>query len=139
MGNQSSRPRDNKNRKLLREKKMHENADKVRSQTNQWLTNKKHSTALTTLDLQEATMLQTMQQQVDRGDKPLTKSDLIAILIRLDPKCQMDAISIHNSLTTKDIIALIRGVIYTSSSTSQESKNALDNKSTTSVAPYLCV
>lgn len=53
--------------------------------------------------------------QLIRGDQSFTKTDLVAILIRLRETRQSrgpDPIDMYHSLTVKDLIVLIRGELY---------------------------
>jgi len=54
---------------------------------------------------------ETAKTQLDRGGNALTKSDLIAILIALDPKLRKDLVQLHG-LTNSDLTAMIRSIIY---------------------------
>jgi len=60
------------------------------------------------------TMLQigeTAKNQLDRGGGALTKSDLVAILIALDPNLRKD-LNRLNQLTNSDLNSMIRSIIY---------------------------
>lgn len=54
---------------------------------------------------------ETAKNQLDRGGGALTKSDLVAILIALDPKFRKD-IQALNQLTNSDLNSMIRSRIY---------------------------
>lgn len=109
MGNSHATPV--KNRDIQREKKIKENIHKAQQATNHRI-NQQQNSVITRQDFYEFDILNTAQKQVERGDKPLNKNDLIAILVRLQPEHAKDIYSIQQSLTMKDLIALIRGIIY---------------------------
>lgn len=112
MGNSSSNQKPTpKDRTLLRDKKIQENIHRVHHITDQWAT-----TTATIISpdqvFQQAAIIQAARRQVERGDRPLTKDDLVAILIRLDPGQACNMAAIQQTLTMRDLITLIRGIIY---------------------------
>jgi hypothetical protein len=113
MGNSNATPV--KNRTTQREKKIKDNISKAQQATEQRI--RQQTTAITRQDFYEFDILNTAQKQVERGDKPLNKNDLIAILVRLQPEHMKNIYSIQQSLTMKDLIALIRGIIYDTDTT----------------------
>jgi hypothetical protein len=54
---------------------------------------------------------ETAKNQLDRGGGALTKSDLVAVLIALEPKFRKD-IHTLNQLTNSDLNSMIRSIIY---------------------------
>ncbi len=52
------------------------------------------------------------KQQLARDDAPLNKTDLVAILFRLNPELVNDRDSIAQNYTTKDLTSAIRSIIY---------------------------
>lgn len=109
MGNSHAKPM--KDRAVHREKKIRENIVRAQQATEKRV-QQQHTTAITQHDFQEFAILQTVQKQVERGDKPLNKNDLVAILIRLQPEHVKNLQAIQQTLTMKDLIAIIRGIIY---------------------------
>lgn len=108
MGNSHTTPV--KERTVQREKKIRDNITKAQQATENRM--RQQTTTITRHDFHEYEILHAAQKQVERGDKPLTKNDLIAILVRLQPDHMKNIYSIQQSLTMKDLIALIRGIIY---------------------------
>ena len=53
----------------------------------------------------------TADNQLNRGGKPLTKADLIAIIVRIDQN-KISEIESLNNFTVSDLNALIRTIIY---------------------------
>lgn len=54
---------------------------------------------------------ETAKHQLDRGGTTLTKADLIAIILALDPQIRKDFRQL-SELTTSDLNAMIRSIIY---------------------------
>ena len=52
------------------------------------------------------------QKQLDRCDKPLTKADLVAIIIALEPKHAANAETLSSTMTIPDCNAMIRSMTY---------------------------
>lgn len=129
-----------KERTTQREKKIRENIAKAQQATENRV-RQQNSTAITQRDFQEFAILHTAQKQVERGDKPLNKNDLIAILVRLQPEQVNHIYSIQQSLTMKDLIAIIRGIIYRVDTIQNPSQNTIsiteeDKKRTNAIVTF---
>jgi hypothetical protein len=51
------------------------------------------------------------KNQLDRGGGPLTKADLVAIIVALQPEMRSQIVKIE-AMTTSDLNSTIRGIIY---------------------------
>ena len=102
-----------KERNQVRGQKMQENMERVDRYTTERLQDRNRQIA-TPETLRETQMLLHIREQAQRGDRPLTKTDLVAILIRLQPVRLRteDATKIYQELTSRDLIILIREILY---------------------------
>ena len=58
------------------------------------------------------TLAEISKKQLTREDLPFTKNDLIAILVRLKPTLMKDTEIISKKYSVKDLICIIRTIIY---------------------------
>jgi len=102
-----------KERNQIRGQKMQENMERVDRYMTERLQDQNRQIA-TPETLRETQMLLHIRDQAQRGDRPLTKTDLVAILIRLQPVRLRteDATKIYQELTSRDLIILIREILY---------------------------
>lgn len=119
MGQQTSAPRLSKEKRHEREQ-LKKQAVEIRKQDIQHAqeqllknnSNKPQNAIIPTSDL--ATVFQiteTAKNQLDRGGSNLTKSDLIAIILALEPQYRKQFKQM-GELTTSDLNAMIRNIIY---------------------------
>lgn len=147
MGNKSSFPRRTKqqatqsNQKRLEATQMQK--ENIQQMQNQWLDQsvqqfQNKESSQTTVEiftkLQVVNqMVETSKQQLDRDGKPLTKADLVAIIVALEPQTmqQMDQIQ---SKTVQDLNALIRILVYNPHRYMEEAKNPTPSQKNVSLA-----
>jgi hypothetical protein len=112
--------KDRKEREAIRTNRVQQNVNKVNHYTAQYMQHQsssapQHSAIVNTTDsLQHFKILSTAHDQLQRGDRPLTKADLTAILLRLQPRLMNPnaATAVYENLTSRDLIVLIREIIY---------------------------
>lgn len=71
-----------------------------------------NSTALVVHKQGHEKFINTAIQQVERGDKPLTKADLVAVILCMKPEYISKVDEMQASFTVKDCNALIRNIVY---------------------------
>jgi cytochrome b involved in lipid metabolism len=108
-----------KERNTIRAERVHQNVAKVDHYTEQWAREPQQITTTSSESLQQYKILSIARDQVQRGDRPLTKTDLTAILFRLQPNRfhPEDAARVYENLTSRDLIVLIREILYDPSTT----------------------
>lgn len=116
MGNKTSISADTrKQRDVMRSNKIKQNVARMDAHAHQWLNERDHVAITIPESMDQFKMISTARDQIRRGDRPFTKADLTAILIRLQPHLHPDhAYKIYQNLTSSDLIILIREIIYLS-------------------------
>lgn len=73
------------------------------------------------------TLAELSKNQLNRQDLPLTKNDLIAILVRLNPVMLKDIDMISKNYSVKDLNRLIRSIIYDVSPSESKKSNIMED------------
>lgn len=76
--------------------------------------------------LEQAAYLQTAQAQLDRGGKPLTKADLVAIVTTLQ-KGKINPLQLSSCMSVEDLNVLIRSIIYDSNHIRETIQETIQN------------
>lgn len=115
MGNSGSSAASKSSRKerdAARTRKIQSNLDRLDQSAQRWTEQHQHSLTVPAR-MDEMRVWTVARDQVQRGDRPLTKADLVAILIRLQPSIGVaHAQSMYQNLNSKELIVLIREIIY---------------------------
>jgi hypothetical protein len=126
MGQADSKPKrltrdQRQNREQMKQNALQQKKDKIQHFQETLLSGSQGKEVIPVQQL--TTMLhigETAKKQLDRGGNGFTKSDLVAILIALEPKFQTDLVQLHE-LTNSDLTTMIRSIIYDPSRIFQDS------------------
>jgi len=114
MGNSgsSATKKSRKERDAARIQKIQSNLARLDQGAQRWTEQHQHSLTVPAR-MDEMRVWTVARDQIQRGDRPLTKADLVAILIRLQPSIGVArAQSMYQNLNAKELIVLIREIIY---------------------------